>query len=203
MSATYGASLAKTSETILETATLQGLARSWCLPQSSVVLWEINLLVWLTELLFGRVPGIWLAARYVLFSLLVYMVVTVCGRVGVSVVPLFVFWIIFLLDLELGFMGGLLVFRWELTVLLLLQICFFFVMRGISWSLSHVKIGVTFNFKIPWWFVKCWQYLLWPDGGPDMPYRAPVGLREFFRCRGAWSGFESMYVWWCSFHRSL
>ena len=40
--------------------------------------------------------------------------------------PLFIFWIIFLLDLELNFIGKLLVFRWELIVLLLLQICFFF-----------------------------------------------------------------------------
>ena len=39
---------------------------------------------------------------------------------------------IFLLDLELNFIGKLLVFRWELIVLLLLQICFFFVMREIS-----------------------------------------------------------------------
>ena len=37
-----------------------------------------------------------------------------------------------LLDLELNFIGKLLVFRWELIVLLLLQICFFFVMREIS-----------------------------------------------------------------------
>ena len=29
---TYGSSLAKTSQTILETATLKGLTRSWCLP---------------------------------------------------------------------------------------------------------------------------------------------------------------------------
>ena len=50
---------------------------------------------------------------------------------------------IFLLDLELNFIGKLLVFRWELIVLLLLQICFFFVMREISWSLSHVKIRLT------------------------------------------------------------
>ena len=35
--------------------------------------------------------------------------------------PLFIFWIIFLLDLELNFIGKLLVFRWELIVLLLLQ----------------------------------------------------------------------------------
>ena len=45
---------------------------------------------------------------------------------------LFIFWIIFLLDLELNFIDNLLVFRWELIVLLLLQICFFFVMRDIS-----------------------------------------------------------------------
>ena len=50
----------------------------------------------------------------------------VYGRVKKSVMPLFIFWIIFLLDLELNFIGKLLVFRWELIVLLLLQICFFF-----------------------------------------------------------------------------
>ena len=52
-----------------------------------------------------------------------------------SVMPLFIFWIIFLLDLELNFIDNLdklLVFRWELIVLLLLQIYFFFVMREIS-----------------------------------------------------------------------
>ena len=38
---------------------------------------------------------------------------------------LFIFWITFLLDLELNFIDELLVFRWELIVLLLLQICFF------------------------------------------------------------------------------
>ena len=37
-----------------------------------------------------------------------------------------------LLDLELNFISKLLVFRWELIVLLLLQICFCFVMREIS-----------------------------------------------------------------------
>ena len=37
-----------------------------------------------------------------------------------------------LLDLELNFIEKLLVFRWELIVLLLLQICFFFIMREIS-----------------------------------------------------------------------
>ena len=54
------------------------------------------------------------------------------GRVKKYVMPLFIFWIIFLLDLELNFIGKLLVFRWELIVLLLLQTCFFFVMREIS-----------------------------------------------------------------------
>ena len=67
----------------------------------------------------------------------------VYGRVKTSVMPLFIFWLIFLLDLELTFKGKLLVFRWELSVLLLLQICFVFVMREISWSLSLVKIRLT------------------------------------------------------------
>ena len=54
-----------------------------------------------------------------------------------SVMPLFIFWIIFLLDLELNFIGKLLVIRWELTVRLLLQICFFFVMREFMKSFSR------------------------------------------------------------------
>ena len=49
-----------------------------------------------------------------------------------NVMPLCIVWIIFLLDLELNFIDKLLVFRWELIVLLLLQICFFFVMSEIS-----------------------------------------------------------------------
>ena len=36
--------------------------------------------------------------------------------------------------MELNFIGKLLVFRWELIALHLLQICFFFVMREISWK---------------------------------------------------------------------
>ena len=67
-----------------------------------------------------------------LFSLLMYIIITIYGRVKKSVMPLFIFWIIFLLDLELHFIDKLLVFRCELIVLLLLQICFFFVMRKIS-----------------------------------------------------------------------
>ena len=66
------------------------------------------------------------------FSLVMYTIITIYSRVKKSVMPLFTVWIIFLLDLELNFIGKLLVFRWELIELLLLQICFFFVMREIS-----------------------------------------------------------------------
>ena len=44
-----------------------------------------------------------------------YIIITLYGRVKKSVMPLFIFWIIFLLDLELNFIDKLLVFRWELT----------------------------------------------------------------------------------------
>ena len=54
-----------------------------------------------------------------------YTIITINGRVKKSVMPLFIFWIIILLDLELNYLGKLLIFRWELIVLLLLQICFF------------------------------------------------------------------------------
>ena len=72
-----------------------------------------------------------LAMKNVPFSLLMYIIITISGRVKKSVMPLFIFWIIFLLDLELNFIDKLLVFRWEITVLLLLQICSFFVMTEI------------------------------------------------------------------------
>ena len=72
---------------------------------------------------FYRVPIIYVLNRNVK---------NIKSRVKKSVMPLFIFWIIFLLDLELNFIDKLLVFRWELIVLLLLQICFFFVMREIS-----------------------------------------------------------------------
>ena len=55
-----------------------------------------------------------------------YTIITFYGRVKNSVFPLFIFWIIFLLDLELNLIGKLLVFRWELIVLLLLQIIYLF-----------------------------------------------------------------------------
>ena len=53
-----------------------------------------------------------------LFSLLMYIIITIYGRVKKSVMPLFIFWIIFLLDLELNFIDKLLVFRLELIVLI-------------------------------------------------------------------------------------
>ena len=48
-----------------------------------------------------------LATKNVLFSLLMYTIITIYGRVKKSVMPLFIFWIIFLLDLELNFIGKL------------------------------------------------------------------------------------------------
>ena len=106
-----------------------------CLPMiflHCILRYLIILLIYLTERLFGRIPNIWPAKKNVHFLLLMYMIITIYGRVKKSVMPLFIFWIIFLLDLELNFIGKLLVFRWELIVLLLLQICFFFVMSEIS-----------------------------------------------------------------------
>ena len=40
-----------------------------------------------------------------------YTIITIYGHVRKSVMPLFIFWIIFLLALELNFIGKLLVFR--------------------------------------------------------------------------------------------
>ena len=60
-------------------------------------------------------------------------IITIYGLVKTCVMLLFIFCIIFLLDLELNFICKLFVFRWELIVLLLLQICFYiFVKREIS-----------------------------------------------------------------------
>ena len=78
------------------------------------------------EPLFRRILNIWLATKTVLFFTSMYTIITIYGRVKMSVMPLFIFWIIFLLYLELNFIGKLLVFLWELIVLLLLQICFLF-----------------------------------------------------------------------------
>ena len=78
-----------------------------------------------------------------------YIIITIYGRVKKSVMPLFIFWIIFLLDLELNFIDKLLVFRWELIVLLLLQICSFFCYeRDFMKSLSRenqADINEAFN----------------------------------------------------------
>ena len=59
--------------------------------------------------------------------------------------PLFVFGIIFLLDLELDSADKLWVFRCVQAVLLLLRVCSCFVMRGISWGLSRRKIRLTLS----------------------------------------------------------
>ena len=75
------------------------------------------------------VVEIWFGKIVFFFSLL--MNITIYGLVKTSVRPLFIFLIIFLLDFELNFICNLLLFRWELIVLVLLQICFFFVMREI------------------------------------------------------------------------
>ena len=70
-----------------------------------------------------------------------YTIITIYGHVKKSVMPLFIFWIIFLLAVELNFIGKVLVFRWELIVLLLLQICllffFFLYERDFMKSLSR------------------------------------------------------------------
>ena len=61
-----------------------------------------------------EIPNIWLATKNMLFSLLMYIhfvIITIYGHVKKSVMPLFIFWIIFLLDLELNFIDKLLVFR--------------------------------------------------------------------------------------------
>ena len=49
--------------------------------------------------------------------------------------------------------------------------------RDFMKSLSRENQGdiiEAFNSKIPWWFIKYWQYLLWPNGGPDIAYRTPI-----------------------------
>ena len=66
-----------------------------------------------------------------------YTIITIYGRAKKSVMHLFIIWIIFLLVLELKFIGKLLVFRWELTVLLLLQIYFFLL-----WERFH-EVSLT------------------------------------------------------------
>ena len=57
------------------------------------------------------------------FLLLLYTRIAIYDLIKKSMTPLFIFWITYLLDLELNFIGKLLVFRWELIVLLLLEFC--------------------------------------------------------------------------------
>ena len=51
--------------------------------------------------------------------------------------PLFIFWIIFLLDLELNFIGNSGIPMGTNCAPLVADLFFFFVMREISWSLSR------------------------------------------------------------------
>ena len=39
---------------------------------------------------------------------------------------------------------------------------------SLTWKSGWHYWGFQFNFKIPWWFIKYWQYLLWPNGGPEL-----------------------------------
>ena len=71
---------------------------------------------------------------YIILTLQMCTKVIIYGLAKKFVRPLFIFWIIFLLDLELNFTDTLKVFRWVLTVLLLLQICFYFL-----WERFHEK----------------------------------------------------------------
>ena len=91
-----------------------------------------------TQISLGIAPSL-----NMLFSHLMYIKNINYGPVKTFVKPLFIFWIIFSLDLELKFIDKLQVFRWELTVPFLLRTCFYFVMKEISWSLSHRKIRLT------------------------------------------------------------
>ena len=77
---------------------------------------------------------------YIILTLQMCTKVIIYGLAKKFVRPLFIFWIIFLLDLELNFTDTLKVFRWVLTVLLLLQICFYFYMREISWKIVDRKV---------------------------------------------------------------
>ena len=55
---------------------------------------------------------------------------------------------------------------------------------SLTWKTDWHYWGSQFNFKIPWWFIKYWQYLLWPNGRSDIPYRTPIKNTKFFRYRG-------------------
>ena len=98
---------------------------------------------------------------------------------------LFIICLILFIKFGTNFIGILLVFRWELIVLLLLHICFFLL-----WERFHeVSLtgksgwhywGFQFNFMIPWGFIKYWQFFLWPNGGPHLPYRILLIPKHLF-----------------------
>ena len=58
-------------------------------------------------------------------------------------------------------------------------------MVSLTWKSGWHYWGFQFNFKIPWWFIKYWQYLLWPNGGPDISYETPIKQSKFFQYRGS------------------
>ena len=66
-----------------------------------------------------------------------YTRITIYGLVKKSLMPLFIFWITFSLDLELNFIGKLLVFRWELIALLIADLFLFCYERDFMKYLSR------------------------------------------------------------------
>ena len=155
-------------------------------------------MILLTERLFERMHNIWLATKNVLFFTSdVYLNYNLwsCQK---FVMPLFIFWITLLLDLELNIIGKLLVFRWELIVLLLLQTFWLFYERHFMKYLSlenQANIIEAFNFSSRYLddLFKYWQYLLWPNGGLHIPYWIPIVSSQFFRYRGTFF-FEYVYL---------
>ena len=130
-----------------------------------------------------------------------YTIITIYGHVKKSVLPLFIFRIIFLLDLELNFIGKLLVFRWELIVLLLLQICFFLL-----WKRFHEVFLMENQADIVEAFNSTSRYLddllnidnIYFDQMVGRIYPTELQLNttqsQFFRYWGTFFGFESMFI---------
>ena len=132
------------------------------------------------------------------------------GLVKKSAMPLFIFWITFLLDLELNFIGKLLVFRWELIVLLLLQICFFFFcyerdfMKSLPRENQADIIEAVNSTSI---------YLddllnidnIYFDQMVDCIYPTELQLNKAnsSKTEALCFGFEYVYIKWYSFHQNL
>ena len=72
--------------------------------------------------------------------------ITTYGFVKKSVMPLLIFWISFLYDLRLNFIGKLLIFRWKQIVLLLLQMCFFIYFFFLAVS-HEIRDGIIKSFN--------------------------------------------------------